>query len=283
MTSTTDTLDDLREYDASAVLDAVTRERRTADLAEARLLDLAVHWVDLHPVTEQHRAATPHHESGLFGGPDGRPGLAGDGTPGIAEFAVEELAATLGMSYRSGLRLCEEAVELCFRLPRLWALVQDGRLQAWKARLVARETSDLSREAVAFVDRHVATLGRRNRLPLLKAVVHEARMQCDPDQADAVEQLALERRGVWFDHRESTATTQVTARLDTLDALDLQQSVADLATVMDSSATPVRSTSGRPVRWGCWPTRSVRSTSSPGPRPARPIAPARPITHCPWA
>ena len=141
MTSTTDTLDDLREYDASAVLDAVTRERRTADLAEARLLDLAVHWVDLHPVTEQHRAATPHHESGLFGGPEGRPGLAGDGTPGIAEFAVEELAAALGMSYRSGLRLCEEAVELCFRLPRLWALVQDGRLQAWKARLVAKETS----------------------------------------------------------------------------------------------------------------------------------------------
>ena len=191
-----------------------------------------MHWVDLHPVTEQHRAATPHHESGLFGGPDGRPGLAGEGTPGIAEFAVEELAAALGMSYRSGLRLCEEAVELCFRLPRLWALVQDGRLQAWKARLVAKETSDLSREAVAFVDRHVATLARRNRLPLLKAVVHEARMQCDPDQADAVEQLALERRGVWFDHRESTATTQVTARLDTLDALDLQQSVADLATVM---------------------------------------------------
>ena len=37
---------------------------------------------------------------------------------------------------------------------------------------------------------------------------------------------------MWFDHRESTATTQVTARLEVLDALDLQQSVADLATVM---------------------------------------------------
>jgi hypothetical protein len=232
MTSTADTLDDLRAYDASAVLDAVTRERRTADLAEARLLELAVHWVDLHPATEQHPAACPPHEAGLFGGPAGRPGAAGHGTPGIAEFAVEELAAALGTSFHSALRLCEEAVELCFRLPRLWALVQDGRLQAWKGRLVAKETKDLSREAVAFVDRHVATLARRNRLPLLKAVVHEARMQCDPDQADAVEQLALDRRGVWFDHRESTATTQVTARLDTLDALDLQQSVTDLATVL---------------------------------------------------
>jgi hypothetical protein len=232
MTSTSDTRDDLREYDATAVLEAVTRERRTADRAEARLLDLAVHWVDLHPVTEEHQAATPQHAGGLFGGPDVRPALAGKGTPGIAEFAVEELAAALGIGYQSGFRLCEEAVELCFRLPRLWALVQAGRLQAWKGRQVARETKHLSREAVAFVDRHVATLARRNRLPLLRAVVHEARLQCDPDQADAVEQVALERRGVWFDHRESTATTQVTARLDTLDALDLQQSVADLATVM---------------------------------------------------
>ena len=166
MTSTSDTRDDLREYDATAVLEAVTRERRTADRAEARLLDLAVHWVDLHPVTEEHQAATPQHAGGLFGGPDVRPALAGEGTPGIAEFAVEELAAALGIGYQSGFRLCEEAVELCFRLPRLWALVQAGRLQAWKGRQVARETKHLSREAVAFVDRHVATLARRNRLPL---------------------------------------------------------------------------------------------------------------------
>jgi hypothetical protein len=34
---------------------------------------------------------------------------------------------------------------------------------------------------------------------------------------------------VWLDHRESTATTLVTARLDTLDALDLDGTVADLA------------------------------------------------------
>ena len=52
--------------------------------------------------------------------------LAGEGTPGIAEYAVETLAATLGLSYAAGLRLVSEAVELCYRLPRLWALVQDG-------------------------------------------------------------------------------------------------------------------------------------------------------------
>ena len=63
----------------------------------------------------------------------------------------------------------------------------------------------------------MAVTGRHNRLPALNPVLHEARLRCDPDQAAAVEQNALDHRGVWLDHRESTATTLVTARMDTLD------------------------------------------------------------------
>ena len=87
--------------------------------------------------------------------------LAGVGTPAVAEYAVEELAAALNLSHAAGLSLVSEAVELCHRLPRLWSLVQDGRLQAWKARQVARATTQLSAEAVAFVDRHLAVTARR--------------------------------------------------------------------------------------------------------------------------
>src|SRR6185436_20243832 len=97
------------------------------------------------------------------------------------------------------------------------------------ARQVAKATPQLSREAVGFVDRHLAVTGRHNRLPALNPVLHEARLRCDPDQALAVEQHALDHRGVWLDHRESTATTMVTARMDTLDALDLDATVGDLA------------------------------------------------------
>ena len=90
----------------------------------------------------------------------------------------------------------------------------------------------LSRDAVAFVDRHLAVTAKANRLPALNPVLHEARLRCDPDQAAAVEQNALDHRGVWLDHRESTATTLVTARMDTLDALDLDGSISDLAGLM---------------------------------------------------
>jgi hypothetical protein len=142
MTSTptdTETAPDVRDLDASAVLDAVVSARRAADQAEADLLALAVHWVDLHPVTDEHPAATfPTQRSGglaaaLGPGFFARAPLAGDGTPGVAEYAVEELAAALGLSHLAGLSLVAEAVELRHRLPRLWALVQDGRLQAWRA------------------------------------------------------------------------------------------------------------------------------------------------------
>ena len=135
MTSTrTDTeAADVRDLDASAVLDAVVERRRAADRAEADLLALAVHWVDLHPVTDEHPAATsPTQPAGglaaaLGPGFFARAPLAGEGTPGVAEYAVEELAAALGLSHLAGLALVAEAVELRYRLPRLWALVQDGR------------------------------------------------------------------------------------------------------------------------------------------------------------
>src|SRR6476661_815587 len=158
----TEAAPDVRDLDAAAVLDAAVSARRAADAEEARLLALAVHWVDLHPVTPGHPAATfPTQRTGGLAsalGPaffDPAP-LAGDGTPGVAEYAVEELSAALGLAHLAGLALVSEAVELCYRLPRLWALVQSGALQAWKAREVAKATPSLSPASVAFVDRHVA-------------------------------------------------------------------------------------------------------------------------------
>src|SRR4051812_8814052 len=235
MTSTATTALELRDLGPGDALAYVVGCRRDADLEEAHLLAGVVHWVDLHPVTDQCPAATPRSRTRFpSDGDDGlvEPPLGGPGTPGVAEFAVEELAATLGVSYPTGLQLAVEAVELCYRLPRLWALVQQGLLQAWKARQVARATTGLSPAAVGFVDAQVAVTGRHNKIPALGAVVHEARLQCDPDQAAGVEQAALDARGVWLDHRESTATTQLSARLDTLDALDLDHAVTDLAATL---------------------------------------------------
>ena len=100
----------LRDLTPAQVLDAVAERRRVADRAEAELLALAVHWVDLHPVTDRpaggvvHRAGTGSPAI-VLGETVVDAALAGEGTPGIAEYAVETLAATLGLSYAAGLRL----------------------------------------------------------------------------------------------------------------------------------------------------------------------------------
>jgi len=220
---------DLRDLDDGLVLEAMLKRRRCADRAEADLLALAVHYADLHPAGED-QTATSWSVDGVVRAESVLEGLAGSGTPSIAEHAVATLGGVLGISYRSALGLVGEALEICFRLPRLWELVRTGHLQAWKARQVARHTPQLSAAAVAFVDRHVAVTAVRNQVPAqLPRLVHEALLRCDPDLAEGREEAALAHRDVRFDHTESTAMTQLTATLDTLDALDLDATVSEIA------------------------------------------------------
>ena len=151
---------DLRSLDVRSSLVAVAERRRAADRAEADLLALAVHLVDLHPV----EGDTPVATWGLtLDGDESERLLAGTGTPAVAEAAVEAIGAALDVSYRSAMTMVADAVELCFRLPRLWEQVQSGRLQAWKARRVAAHTQALSSAAVGFVDRHAAVLGGKDQ------------------------------------------------------------------------------------------------------------------------
>ena len=246
-------LRDVRELDARGVVAAIVASRRIADEHEARLLALAVHFVDLHPVAPGRPAASwdPGERLPVTAKPQARRDrserIAGEGTPGVAQYAVEELGAALGVSYRTALQLVADALELCYRLPRLWGLVQAGRLQAWRARQVAQLTVDVSPVVAGFVDRQLAFDAAKNRVPTLarlRALVHEALLQCDPEVATGREEAALARRGVWFDHRDSTATTQLTATLDTLDALDLDNTLSDLADQLrqlgDSSPLDIR-------------------------------------------
>ena len=240
-----------------SVLDAAVEARRGSDRCEADLLMLAAHFADLHPVPERdvragHGDPTLRISNGVIGGDLGgglggdlgreRYGpLAGAGTPEVAEFAPEELAAALAITVDAAKKLIGDALELRHRLPRLWALVLDGNLQTWKARTVAAETRTLSREAAGFVDRHLAVTAQRNRVPgpgLLNRLIHEALLRCDPDVAAGREQAALDRRGVWSDHRESTATTTMTIIADTPDALAFDDTITAVASTLGALGDP---------------------------------------------
>ena len=229
MSSATDATD----LDVRSTLLGAAEARRTADQQEARLLALAVHIVHLYPVDESTCTATWNPSEALDEAPEP---VAGIGTPPVAEQAVEELGAALGITYHAALSLVSDSLELQHRLPRLWALVQDGRLQAWKARRVATHTRRLSQAAVDFVDRQVALFGRgRNRIPAdVRALIHEALIVHEPETAQGHEEAALRHRDVRFDYdsSDSTSTTKLTATLETSDALELDATISDLANEM---------------------------------------------------
>ena len=209
---------------AAVVLSAARDRRRTADLAEAELLALAVEWAVIHPAESIHEPAT--HTLRGFGETD--LAIAGEGAPTVAEYAVPEFAAGIGLSTEAGKRYLGQALELCYRLPRHWARVQAGELPGWKARLVARETIRLSREAAAYVDTHVAPVAHRLKPAQLDRSVNEAIGRYMPDEVQRLAEASWDKRHVTIHDQlvSFTGTMHVDAELDIADALDLEAAVA---------------------------------------------------------
>ena len=155
--------------------------------------------------------------------------LAGHGAPLVAEFAPAELSAALGVSLDAGRQLVADALELTYRLPRLWDLVKAGLVPVWRARAISRETHDLGPDAVAFADRLIASTPDKVSQVEAQRLVDEARLFFDPDRAVADEEHELSRRGVWVNHRGNPATTDVVMTLETPDALAFNETVTLLA------------------------------------------------------
>ncbi len=137
-------------------------------------------WARLHPCPAEE---TPAHWGQLDLHGESVCPLAGEGAPWVAEFAPAELGAALGIGVEAAKQLLGDALELAHRLPRLWALVQALVVPAWRARMIARETRDLSLEAAAFADRLVAATPDRIGQVQAARLVQEARLYFDPDRA----------------------------------------------------------------------------------------------------
>ena len=195
---------DVEELGASEALVAFGDLRRIRDRASRDIFVLAAHFADLY-----------HVVAGRDGGLRTAPGseraikVAGDGAPLVAEFAIAEMAAELGMTTWSARRLVGDALETRHRLPKLWARVLADEAPAWIASKVAQATRELTQGQAATVDKELAEYAD-GRLPwsrfaeLLAARVVDA---C-PEAAAERERVAAEQRfakvGQSNDHGQKT-------------------------------------------------------------------------------
>jgi hypothetical protein len=234
MTSTVTIVDPAVVPDDAAGVLAFARSRRAAaDRAEAELLQAAVAWAVMHPAETLEDAESFASRVHLAGADDQPVALAGPGAPLVAEFSVAEFAAAIGVGTETGNHYLGHAVELRYRLPRLWERVVAGDLAAWKARRVARETIShaLSREAAGFVDRHVAPVAHRLTPAQLERLVAEAVGRLMPETAERRRREAADGRFFRVDHDQVSfaGTSLVTGELDLADALDLEDAIRGIA------------------------------------------------------
>ncbi|WP_027863269.1 HNH endonuclease signature motif containing protein [Marmoricola sp. URHB0036] len=212
---------------ATEVIDGVRAAQRKEHEGAVEQLQFAVRWALIHPCRDEYPAGW-EDDHGIFATTPTAP-LAGAGAPLVDEFAPASFAAALGISLEAAKQRIADALELVYRLPRLWELVEAGVVPVWRARLISRETHDLSPEAVAFADRLISATPSKIGLVDAARLVQEARLYFDPDRAVADEEEELARRGVWIRHRGNPATTDVVMTLDTPDALLFDQTVGRIA------------------------------------------------------
>lgn len=147
--------------DSGDDLDRAVAARRRVSVDEAEQLDHIASYV-------QHATVDDPLMAARAGGPR-MIQYGGTGTPEVCEFSTCEVAAALGLAPRTATVLVADALDLTYRLPKLFAELHDGTVEAWKARKTASATREFSEEQAARVD---ARLSRHNAdgVPLLARV-----------------------------------------------------------------------------------------------------------------
>ncbi|RJS47370.1 HNH endonuclease signature motif containing protein [Nocardioides cavernaquae] len=214
---------------AGAVLDAVGVLRITADRAEALLLARACDWADLHPADDPADAAWEARPA-FDDTRDQTVDEPSYDVPSVRWTAIPEFAARLGIPTGSGQQLILESLETRHRLPRLWARVQAGQVQAWRARRIASRTLHEPADVAESVDKEIASIAQRVGLVTIDRLIDEALLRLHPEEAELRREQAREHRRVEL-HTDGTADgiAHIDITTDTLDALDFDSAVAAIA------------------------------------------------------
>ncbi|MEG3093482.1 DUF222 domain-containing protein, partial [Sphingomonas sp. PB1R3] len=194
---------------------------KAAIAVEVERLHAVIEWCVMHETDDEAVASFGDH---------GIP-LAGDGTPWVSEFAVMELGAALGQSTDTAKRYVGAALEVRYRLPRLWERVAAGELPFWKARFIAERTMCLPEAGALFVDERVAFCAHKIGYAELARQITAAQLRFDPEAAE--KQRRHDADGRCFDIAKDAVspagTVPVSGTLDLPDALDLDAALSQRA------------------------------------------------------
>jgi hypothetical protein len=223
----------LIDLDATATLAVAEGEVSARRQQGVDRLVLLLHWADLHSEDPQARpGAVPVSRGG-----DRLVQFGGEGTPTASELCWAELAIALEVGAISLRNQAGQALDLRHRLPLLWALVNDLRIEPWVAQKVATITRPLTAEQAALVDTAVTAAveespGRILHLAEAKTIEadldgYRARLAAD-DRRTGV-WLSRPRPGDLVDPEAEPGTRRLSSKLSAAAAVEGNAMVDDLA------------------------------------------------------
>ena len=124
-----------------------------------------------------------------------------------------------------------DALDLRYRLPRLWDRVRTGGVRAWQARKIAEATRGLSWQAAANLDHALADYVGMMPWPRFRKILDAAILDADPDLAAARAERARTSQDVYsFDSDDGLKT--IVAKANAGDAIWFLAAVNRIADIL---------------------------------------------------
>jgi hypothetical protein len=234
---------------------------------ECRMLQLACAWADAHYLASGSTEYQPVIQRACAWG--------GEGTPEVSEYCAAELGALQGTGIAAARALIADALDLRYRLPRLWNRVLTGGVRAWQARKIAEQTRPLTWEACADVDHALSDFVDMMPWPRFAILLSAAILHADPALAAERAQRCRSTQDVFsFDSKDGLKT--IVAKAAAGDAIWFLATVNRIADILaaQGDTDPDRGPAG-PRHRHLGPTR--RSPAAAHPAPAQLHRSAEPI------
>jgi hypothetical protein len=219
--------------------------------AECRTLQLACAWADAHYLDSGSQEYQPLIQRACAWG--------GEGTPEVSEYCAAELGALHGTGIMAARALIADALDLRYRLPRLWDRVLTGGVRAWQARKIAEQTRPLSWEACADVDHALSDFVGMMPWPRFAKILSATILQADPALAAERAERARTTQDVFsFDSEDGLKT--IVAKATAGDAIWFLATINRIADILaaEGDTDPIGTRRARAIGILAQPAEALR-------------------------
>jgi hypothetical protein len=225
--------EDLTELGAAGLLAASSEAVRARRLAEVRDLAVLAQWAAVH-------SSDPAHPRNVL------MQLGGEGTPGVQDFCVGEIALARGTGVTATSNAMADVLDLMFRLPLTWAVCEEGNAELYVARRVAKLSRHLPADRIEVVDQAVARIIAHESGGRVFEVAEAKIIEADPALHEERAEAERRRRYVSSSRTDEFGLRTLIARCEAGDVVWVDAIVSRVAEILaprhpDATADELRS------------------------------------------